>query len=530
MERKEAERLVGQGFHLLSQTRNEDATQLSDKLLEKYPKEPAVLYFASEISVINADQSRALKLIDAAIDCADDNPEFLMQKARILIILHQRQEACKLAIKIAELSPNNKNMIKAAGLLMSQCEDFIGASTLFEKALELAPGDPGLLFDLATTHFFLGNMEAAERNLNLIISVSPENGRAIHLRSILKQQTEAYNHIDQLKTYIESRPKNWENIMYFNFALAKEYEDLEEYDKSFVSLKEGANIRRQHLNYNKDNERDSINDIIKHYTEEILKEEVSGCTETGAIFIVGMPRTGTTLVERILSNHSLVTGAGELSDFPNLMIEQVQKTMSEHPEDNLSMITASLLMDFEELGKNYLKSVRQKTGNSPYFIDKLPFNFLYCGLIKKALPNARIIHLVRDPMDSCYAIYKTLFNQVYSFSYDLDELGDYYILYRQLMAHWHQIMPGEIIDVAYEDIVHDPEAEARRLLKWCGLPWEASVLDFHSSKVASSTASAAQIRQPIYTSSIQKWRHYDRQLTPLKNKLVAASLVRGDDL
>lgn len=527
-ERQEGVKQVGQGFHLLSLGRNEDATRLSQDLLKKYPEDPAVLFFASEVSVINMENDKALNLIDNAISGAPKNANLFMQKARILMILHRQQDACRVVSNVAELSPKDKNMLRSAGQLVSQSGDFSGAQILFEKALVLDPIDQGILFDLATSHFFLGDMMAAEKKLDQIISLAPENGKAVHLRSILRKQTTDQNHIEQLKARMASGLKNWEDNMYFNFALAKEYEDLEEYGKSFVPLKEGAKIRRQHLNYNAGDERNSINDIMMHYTKKVFKDEKSGCIEKGAIFIVGMPRTGTTLVERLLSNHTQVTGAGELSDFPILMTEQVQKTMAKYPGSDMSMVEASLLMDFEELGQNYLKSVRQKVGDSPCFTDKLPFNFQYCGLIKKALPNARIIHLVRDPMDSCYAIYKTLFNQVYSFSYDLEELADYYILYRELMDHWHQAMPGEILDVAYEDVVHDPEVQARRFLQWCDLPWEDSVLDFHSSAVASSTASAAQIRQPIYKSSVQKWRHFEGYLAVLQDKLFTAGLIKED--
>ena len=522
---QDPEYLVGQAARLLGQGRHAEAAKLSHDLLKKFPKEPSVLYFASENAMIAGDLPAALELVTKAVDKAPERPVLHMQQARILIGLRRRRDARKAAVKAADLLPQNVKMLKAVGSMLSQCEDFEAANGVFEKALKLVPGDPTLLFDLATTQFFLGDMDEAEESISAILKVRPENGAAVHLRSILRKRTKKHNHIDMLETKIAEGLKNWEASMYFNFALAKECEDLGEYDKSFSALEKGAKIRRQHLNYDEAGEHANINDIMKHYTLSSLEEKTIGCEEQGPIFIVGMPRTGTTLVERILGNHSKVTSAGELSDFPMAMTDQIQKTLANRPNDNLSGLEASLVMNFKELGENYLNSARQTVGPSPYFVDKLPFNFLYCGLIRKALPNAKIIHLVRDPMDSCYAIYKTLFNQVYSFSYDLDELGNYYVLYRQLMDHWHKVMPGEILDVAYEDVVHDSEIQARRIMDWCGLPWEASVLDFHSSKAASSTASAAQIRQPIYTSSVQKWRNYDRQLTSLKKKLVAAGLA-----
>ncbi|NOZ42990.1 MAG: tetratricopeptide repeat protein [Alphaproteobacteria bacterium] len=526
--RQNPETLVGEGFHLLGQGRDEAATRLSHDLIKKYPGNVAVLYFASEIAMVGEDPVAALDRISSVLEKAPDTPDFLLQQGRILLGLRRRRDAAAAAAKAAALSPKNPEMLMAAGLMMSQCEDFAGAEKLFEHARKLVPDNPEILFNLATTRFFLGDSDGAEQSLETLLKMSPENGAAVHLRSILGKSTKDNNHIDQLEKHIAAGLKDWEASMYFNYALAREYEDVGNYDQSFSALKTGAGLRRQHLNYDANSEHASLTDIMQHYTKDVFKDKTGSCEQEGAIFIVGMPRTGTTLIERMLASHSQVMSVGETSDFPIAMTDQIRETLARRPRDDLSTLSASLVMDFEQLGRNYLRSVRQGIGQSRYYVDKLPFNFLYCGLIRKALPKARIIHLVRDPMDSCYAIYKTLFNQTYSFSYDLDELGDYYLLYRALMDHWHRVMPGEIIDVAYEDVVHNPESEARRVLDWCGMPWEAAVLDFHSAGTASSTASAAQVRQPIYSSSVHKWRHYQRQLTPLKNKFIAAGLVTED--
>jgi hypothetical protein len=182
-------------------------------------------------------------------------------------------------------------------------------------------------------------------------------------------------------------------------------------------------------------------------------------------------------------------------------------------------------MDFGELGRRYLAAVRQLSGGQRYTIDKLPFNFRYCGLIHKALPKATIVHLTRDPMDTCYAVFKTSFINAYHFSYRLDEVAEYFVAYRRMMDHWHAVMPGVILDVRYEDLVADPEAHCRRLLAHCGLPWEHQVLDFHRSTKASTTASSAQVRRPIYRSSVQKWRNFTRELQPVLKRLAEAGLV-----
>jgi hypothetical protein len=314
------------------------------------------------------------------------------------------------------------------------------------------------------------------------------------------------------------------------YALAKEAEDIEDYQKSFKALETGSRIRRRHLQYQVKNDVAVLDDIRRCYADAKSCTQDKGFHDDSPIFIVGMPRTGTTLVERILAGHSEVTSAGELHDFSSELVKEIQRHSQGKPVAKDRIVQASLKVDFARLGRNYVKAARQAVEPaSPQFIDKLPFNLLYCGLIHRALPNARIIHMVRDPMDTCYAIYKTLFGQAYPFSYDLDELATYYIAYRKLMAHWHQVMPGLILDVAYEDVVADPEQQARRLVAHCGLDWEPECLEFHKSKAASTTASAVQVRQPLYATSIQKWRNYENQLAPLNARLTQAGLLAGTD-
>jgi hypothetical protein len=186
------------------------------------------------------------------------------------------------------------------------------------------------------------------------------------------------------------------------------------------------------------------------------------------------------------------------------------------------MVVASADLDFAALGDAYLQSTRPLTGRTPRFVDKMPLNFLYVGLIRLALPNAKIIHLQRDAMDTCYAIYKQLFVDAYPFSYRLEELAQYYVGYRQLMEHWNAVLPGVVHTVHYEALVADLESESRRLLNFCGLEWQSQCLQFHKNPDASTTASTAQIRRPIYSSSIGKWRNYEQQLQPVADILQKA--------
>ena len=216
--------------------------------------------------------------------------------------------------------------------------------------------------------------------------------------------------------------------------------------------------------------------------------------------------------------------AGELNNFTLKLMQQLKFIAGADKPSRDQLVALSTGVNFTELGEAYIASTRPYTGHTKRFIDKLPLNFLYAGLIHLALPNAKIINLKRHPLDTCYAIYKQLFIDGYPFSYDLEELGRYFIAYHRLMEHWNKVMPGVIHTVVYEDLVADVEGESRRLLEFCGLEWQAQCLKFYASKEASTTASTVQVRQPVYQSSVAKWRRYEKQLGPLIRVLEDAEI------
>jgi hypothetical protein len=308
------------------------------------------------------------------------------------------------------------------------------------------------------------------------------------------------------------------------YALAKEYEDLGHYPEAIEVLARGAQAFRSTLQYDSEDELRTHADIRAVFTRDAMEKLAPGDDSEGPVFVIGMPRTGTTLVERLLGSHSQVCSIGEFTDFPMLLTDQIG--LAERAGATGSTIELSLKIDFAELGARYLKAARDLAGDSPFFVDKLPVNFLYCGYILAALPNARLIHLTRDPLDTCYAVYKTLFLNAYAFSYDLEELADYTISYHRHMQHWEEVLPGRILNVRYEKLVQEPETEARRILDGCGLAWEEAVLDFHTQDSPSMTASAMQVRKPFYTESIGAWKRAGSAFDPVREKLAAAGLLR----
>jgi Tfp pilus assembly protein PilF len=487
----------------------------------------ATCYLVSKTALQAGNARLALKHADKGLKLSDKAAMHL-QRAQCLLVMGQRKATVEAIRACVSRAPKDVAILVVAGSVLNQCEDVAGALKIFRAAQRLEPDNTSVLFNLATSLRFSGELDEAEEIIDRVIEAAPENQQSVLFRADLRVQTPEHNHIEDLEQRIARGANDWKGEMNLYYALAKEAEDVGDYEKSFKALSRGSSVRRRHLEYNIERDVAVLDDIRSHYSDGAsCRSQTRGGGEE-VIFIVGMPRTGTTLVERMLAAHSSVCSAGELHDFSSELVKEIARISQGRPVPKEAIVSASLKIDFHRLGENYIRAARQATdGRSPYFIDKLPFNFLYCGLIHRAMPRARIIHMSRDPMDTCYAIYKTLFGQAYPFSYDLDELATYYIAYRRLMAHWHRILPGLILDVSYEDVVTDAEKQARRLLDHCGLEWEPGCLDFHKSKTVSTTASAVQVRRPVYSSSVNKWRNYERQLAPLRNRLLEAGLVRN---
>lgn len=515
---------VDAGLRLLREGRLVDALALADRLLGAYANDPAVLRLACEARLQADDAEAALALIERAIAAAPDELVLLGRKAHVLMALMRRADAREIAGQLAARSGNDPRGLLEAGRICSRCDDPAGAAAYFANAKKLGCNEPALLYDLAAAQSFLGRTAQAEENLEAMLASAPESGHALYLRSTLRRQSAERNHVADLQARLKTGFRDPKDAAGCLYALARELEDLEYWEASFDALHRGAKLKRATLRYDAARECAAIDRIRQAYTADVISGGTRGHDEPVPVFIVGLPRTGTTLVERILARHPQAASAGELPYFSGALATAAGQRMREAGARD--MVSASLDIDFTELGRRYLQGVRQAVDTpAPLVVDKMPANYMYCGLIRKALPQARIVHLVRDPMDACYAAYKTLFQQAYHFSYDLAELAEYYVCYRRLMRHWQTAMPGVILDVRYEDLVTDPETQARRLLAWCGLEWTPSVLSVDAGIRPSTTASAVQVREPIHAGSVGKWRHCEDQLAPLRKRLVDAGIV-----
>ncbi|WP_242101265.1 MULTISPECIES: sulfotransferase [unclassified Lysobacter] len=512
------------GLELLRRGEIDQADAIAGTLLPSYGDDTDVLAFACELRLAQDEPEDALELIERAIALSPQPQLLLPRKAHVLMALMRRADAREVATRIADLAGEDGRQLWTAGRIHARCENPAVAVEYYERALQAGCDDPGLLYDLASSRFFLGQFEQAERNLDALLVRRPTSGDALYLRSTLRRQTRSRNNVADLEARLKSGIRNPVDAAGCLYSLAKEHEDLEQWDKAFSALSHGARIKRGSLQYDAAAELAAIDGIRSAYPVDVIGDEDGGHSEAGAIFIVGMPRTGTTLVERILGRHSKVESAGELPYFAGALATAARRRMRDSAAAN--MVEASLGIDFAALGRAYMEGARQAVPGAGMIIDKMPVNFMYCGLIRKALPNARIVHVVRDPMDTCYAVYKTLFQKAYFFSNDLDELAAYYLTYRRLMAHWHAVMPGRILDLSYEDLVTDTESQARRLLAWCGLDWDPAVLAPHSESRPVTTASAAQVREPVHAASVGKWRRYAAGLEPLRRQLQAGGVLQ----
>lgn len=480
---------------------------------------------ALELALTRNDLSTAAQVFSGICDRPDELAGPALRLAQHYLQLRRRADCRKTLALVAQMPIRDAGFYRAVAAVFSGLDAPAEALPWLEQAVLWAPADAALRFDLALAQFFLNQMAAAQQNLALVLQQLPLAGNVLHLRSATATATVQNNHIADLQQRLAQTAIQSQDAVGAGYALAKELEDIGQYEAAFAALRQAATQKRQQLRYDAQSEFATFAAMRRYFTADFFAGVAGNSTDSPAtalkpIFILGMPRTGTTLVERILGQHPDVISIGEFPDFPLEVASAAQQINA-----GQSLVEAALQLDYEALGQRYLQQAAEMAQGKPIFIDKLPFNFLYCGLIQKALPQARIIHLVRDPMDTCYAVYKTLFNQVYSFSYQLDELADYFIEYKKMMAHWHQVIPGKILDVHYEQVVAEPEAQAKRILEWCGLPWQADLLAFHQAKSASTTASAAQVRQPIHQKSVQKWRQFATELTPVRLRLYAAGLI-----
>lgn len=496
-----------------------------ERLNRDYPDYASGWHTASQLAYRLRNTSMALDAIRRATRIEPDKAAWLLQEARCLVKLGRVGAARAVAKRLADRKLSSAYECAGLGHVLTELGQRREALACYAEAVRLSPDDARQYYNIACLQRTLGDLDDAESNFDKTIELNPRDYEAWKLRSDLRTQTPQRNNVEALESLLEKGIDDNVGEANICYALAKELEDLGEAERSFACLERGAKARRERMDYHLERDLDTIATIRRVFPAERVQRGAVGHDSREPIFVLGMPRTGTTLVERILASHSEVRSAGELANFAVEMMRLVREEAAgkKLPRDALVELSADI--DFARLGEAYIESTRTITGGTRHFIDKLPLNYLYVGLIHLALPKAKIVHVQRDPMDTCYAVYKNLFVDAYPFSYDLEELARYYVVYDELMQHWHAALPGIMHVVRYEDLVADLEREARRLIEYCGLDWQPACLNFHSLGEASTTASAAQVRRPVYQSSVGRWRDYEQQLQPVRDILRSAGIV-----
>jgi tetratricopeptide (TPR) repeat protein len=434
-----------------------------------------VLYERGLLSEAEASFRRALRIGPKNADAHVNLGKTLQDMGRV-------EEAADCYRQAIRIRPDHAEAHNNLGEALMEAGQIGEAGASFRQSLRIRPDYLKVRLSLALA----GKVKEGDDNLAALIEVH-----------------------DVLRSGRISLPR--EEAICLHFALGKSYDDMGAHEKAFPHFREGNRLKRTVTAYNAERVARHFAAIVQHFDAATLERLRGGGDPSAApIFVLGMPRSGTTLVEQIVSSYPGIHGAGELADLKRVIGRPLAGAT--FPDNLPSLDRAKLL----EWGAEYIADVRRHAPEAVRIVDKMPANFLALGLIHLMLPNAKIIHVVRHPADTCLSCFTTLFKDGQAFSYDLAELGGYYSRYARLMEHWRRMLPeGAFLDVQYEDLVADQEAQSRRIIEYCGLDWNPACLDFQCNRRTVKTASMAQVRQPVYRSSVARWRPYEKFLQPL---------------
>ena len=474
------------------------------------------------IAAEHQNHIKACELFERATQLAPQSAYYHAYYGQALTTLGHQNQAKAAADKAAQLNCDDAFINDTIGVIYSRTGFHEHAIPCFEKAVSLNPAPANFHYNLAASQQFLGDFKRAEAAYYAALKRDPDAYRAWSSLVALERQSAEKNHLETLINLFHKLKSDEDAALHLGHAIAKTLEDLERYEDSLDWLHKAKKAKRAHTQAVSLTDQALFAAAKKtakpHHRSKI--NSVNGQSVT-PIFIIGLPRTGTTLVDRIVSSHSDVTSAGELNIFPGLIKEATQ-TPSNMVMDAVTFERSSEL-DLNSIGQAYIKNSRDLARGTAYFTDKMPLNFFYAGLIHQALPNARIIALRRGAMDSCLSNYRQLLtveHSYYHYTYDLKDTAEFYRSFDDLMNHWRAVLPSNrFMEVHYEDIVLNQEQQTRRLLDFCDLDWQEACLRFHENDAPVATASSVQVRQPLYSGSIGRWQRYGDKLDSLKQAL-----------
>jgi Flp pilus assembly protein TadD len=453
-------------------------------------------------------------------------PEIHNNHGLALAALGKFEEATQAYRRATKIRPDNPETLCNWGVALSQLERCDEAEAKFRRAIVVSPGFAGAYNNLGLILKEQGRITESCRALEQAIQLSPQEASYYDNLVAIRPFAAGDPYFAALETMAANTASlSPANRMHLHFALAKAYEHIGRPEHAFRQLLAGNALKRSQIAYDEAATLAQMDRTRELFTRDFIRGR-EGCGERSPVplFIVGMPRSGTTLIEQILASHPDICGAGELSLFEQT-IDSARDVLPQSPAFP-EMASRLSPEDIRSLGVRYLEKLTQRAPGAARITDKMPANFLYAGMIHLALPDAVIIHATRDPVDTCVSCFSVHFTKGQTHTYDLAELGRYYRHYRALMAHWHRVLPpGRILEVRYEELVGDLDAVARRIVAHCGLAWDARCLDFHRTERVVRTASATQVRQPIYKTSVGRGRSHESFLRPLFAELEVANTL-----
>tara|TARA_A100001391_G_scaffold142053_2_gene99826 strand:- start:6 stop:1589 length:1584 start_codon:yes stop_codon:yes gene_type:complete len=492
------------------------ASAAAKQLVLEDQSKPTGYFLLGIVAAEIGDMGNALPLLEAAVQRGPE-AEHLAQLARVLSLLHREGDAARAARAAYDLKPQEAMTLDTIGCVFTRLGDHEGSLGPFREAVAKSPDNQDYRYNLAAACGFTGKVDEARALYEAILAEEPGNARVHYALALLSRQTSEANHVTRLEAAL-AKSESADDRLRIRYALAKELEDIGD-TAAFGHLKAANDEHKRTIGYDFAQDEavfDALEALFRSGKGALFAGE--GERSQAPIFVIGMPRTGTTLVDRILSSHPDVGSAGELQAMP-VAVKRLAQTRSRQVID-AETVAASGAIDPAALGKAYLaQAAHQRPEGSPRFIDKLPANFLYAAHIARALPDARIVCLRRQPMDTIWSNYKNLFasqSGYYAYSYDLLDAARYYARFDRLMGMWEELMPGRVLQLGYEELVADQERQTRRLLAHCGLDWDPACLAFHENRSAVATPSAAQVRRPLNADAIGKWRQHAEALEPAR--------------